>query len=64
MAKIGRDFSNATNIKQIVKTLDLGVMARARDVVQSGTVGLECLVERVLNENSPKRHLCGSLGGQ
>jgi hypothetical protein len=54
MAKIGRDFSNASNIKQIVKTLDLGIMARARDVVQSGTVGLECLVERVLNEKLSK----------
>jgi hypothetical protein len=52
--KIAREFSNATNIKQIVKTLDLGIMARARDVVQSGIVGLECLGERVLNEKLSK----------
>ena len=29
-------------------------MARAQDVVQSGTVGLECLVEHVLNEKLTK----------
>ena len=34
--------------------LDLGIMARAHDVVQSGVVGLECLVERVLNEKPSK----------
>jgi ribonuclease D len=50
IAKIAKDFSNAANIKQIVKRLDLGIMARARDVVQSGVLGLECLVECVLNE--------------
>ncbi len=33
-----------------MKTLDLGITACARDVVQSGIVGLEYLVERVLNE--------------
>ena len=54
IAKIAGDFSNASNIKHIVKTLDLGIMARARDVVQSGVVGLECLVERVLNEKLSK----------
>jgi hypothetical protein len=54
IAKIARDFSNATNIKQIVKTLDLGIMPRVRDVVQSGVVGLECLVEHVLNEKLSK----------
>ena len=54
VSKIARDFSNATNIKQIVKTLDLGVMARERDVVRSGVLGLECLVERVLNEKLTK----------
>ncbi len=40
VAKIARDFSNAAHIKQIVKTLDLGIMARARDVVQSGVMHL------------------------
>ena len=29
-------------------------MARARDVVQSGVVGLECLVECALNEKPSK----------
>jgi hypothetical protein len=54
VAKIARDFSNAAHIKQIVKTLDLGIMVHARDVVQSGVVGLECLVECVLKEKLSK----------
>ncbi len=54
VAKIARDFSNAAHIKQIVKTLDLGIMVHARDVVQSGIVGLECLVECVLKAKLSK----------
>ena len=47
--------------------LDLGIMARARDVVQSGVVGLECLKERVLNEKlliMPSVHLSWWSSGQ
>jgi hypothetical protein len=54
VAKIARDFSNAAHMKQIVKTLDLGIVARARDVVQSSVVGLECLVECALKEKLSK----------
>jgi hypothetical protein len=54
VAKIARDFSNAAHIKQIVNMLDLGIMALAWDVVQSDAVGLECLVECVLQEKLSK----------
>jgi len=52
IAKIARDFSNSSHIK--VTTLDLGKMARERDVVPSGVVGLEGLVKNVLNEKLSK----------
>jgi hypothetical protein len=54
VSKIARDFSNVTNIKQIVKTLDLGIMAHKQDAVQGDFVGPECLVEGVLNEKLSK----------
>ena len=52
IAKIARDFSNATHIK--LRTLDLGRMAREQDVVPSGVVGLDVIVECVLNEKLSK----------
>jgi hypothetical protein len=51
--KIGRDFECAA-LTSKTRRIELGMHARERDVVQDGTVGMECLVERVLNQKLDK----------
>jgi len=53
ISRIGKDFSCAP-IMKTVKTIDLGTLARTRDVVQSGTVSLEKLCATVLKQQLPK----------
>ena len=53
LAKIARDFKCESQTRG-AKAIDLGPMARARDVVQSGVVSLERLVEATLKEQLSK----------
>ena len=53
ISRIGKDFSCAP-IMKTVKTIDLGTLARTRDVVQSGAMSLEKLCSTVLNQQLPK----------
>ena len=55
--RIGRDFNCMAKVLQVRnqhRQIDLGVMARKRDVVQSGVVTLDRLVAVVLEERLPK----------
>ena len=51
--KIARDFNCETQTRR-AKTIDLGMMARVRDVVTSGVVSLEHLVEVTLGQRLSK----------
>ncbi|KAL1495589.1 hypothetical protein AB1Y20_016950 [Prymnesium parvum] len=53
-AKLSRDFQGATRLKDNMKTLELGLYARQRDVVRRGSVGLDVLCARVLGKMLPK----------
>ena len=53
ISRIGRDFK-CTGLMSKVKTIDLGKLARTRDVVQNGTVSLQKLCGVVLGLQLPK----------
>jgi len=53
IAKIAKDFNCETSIR-LLKHVDLGPMARARDVVKTGVVALDTLVKVTLKEHLKK----------
>ncbi len=53
LSKIGRDF-NIGSIMSKVKRLDIGPLARARDVVRNGTASLQQIVRATLKEDLDK----------